>query len=478
VSDGILSAQLSEAELRGLLDDSYAQLGHDEDCVWLRTTAAISPDLNGGPLLNAKGEVIGVCAGSRVDGQTLNFAIDVRHVEAIATRSDDRLRPLADLPKPRLTRPEAIRAPAAAPLPNRPAVADDPDPLLGKRVFVKPTATAKARHAKVNKPGTRDIPVETIPFPAFVEEVQGKWLWLGVAWVRKSDVLDEQQALELFSALISLEVSERRWWHNRAAVWSAKGLFDNAIRDLTEAIRLDPDSRAYNNRGTAWFAKGDNEAAIADFTEAIRFDRRNAFAYRNRADAWNRKGDFDASIADSSAAIRLLPENASAYRVRAMARRGKGDHDAAIKDFTEAIRLDPKFVFAYVDRGTDLANRGDYDEAIDDFNEAIRLDPKYALAYNNLAWLHATCADAKIRDGKKAVELATKACELSNWKDGSCVDTLAAAYAESGDWSNAVKRQEEAIEMATDATARQEGIRRLESYTQRKPHRDQPRSAK
>ena len=58
-----------------------------------------------------------------------------------------------------------------------------------------------------------------------------------------------------------------------------------------------------------------------------------------------------------------------------------------------------------------------YDKAIADYNEAIRLDPKYALAYNGLAWLAATCPDAKYRDGKKAVQSAVTACKLTEWKE-------------------------------------------------------------
>ncbi|MEI7460284.1 MAG: tetratricopeptide repeat protein [Pirellula sp.] len=139
--------------------------------------------------------------------------------------------------------------------------------------------------------------------------------------------------------------------------------------------------------------------------------------------------------------------------------------------FTEAIRLDPKNAITYSNRGSALFLNGDFDSAIKDYTEAIRLDPKYADASNGLAWFYATCPDAEHRDGEKAVELATKACELSAWKTWFHVVTLADAYAESDDWENAVKYQEKAIELTTDERNKAIGRERLELYKKKEPYR-------
>ena len=88
---------------------------------------------------------------------------------------------------------------------------------------------------------------------------------------------------------------------------------------------------------------------------------------------------------------------------------------------------------------------GKFAKAISDYEVVVRVDPGHALALNALAWLRATCLVAEFRDGAKAVEEATKASELTNFKKAHYVGTLAAAYAEVGDFDSAVKRQKEAI---------------------------------
>jgi tetratricopeptide (TPR) repeat protein len=149
------------------------------------------------------------------------------------------------------------------------------------------------------------------------------------------------------------------------------------------------------------------------------------------------------------------------------------EYDKAIADFTEAIKVDAKFVPAYAFRGYILSHhKKEYEKGLADYSEAIRLDPKFAYAYNNTAWLLATCPVEKVRNGKKAIEYATKACELTDFKNGSYIDTLAAAYAEAGQFAEAVKYQMQALENAAFEKAEGDSARkRLELYKNKKPFR-------
>jgi Flp pilus assembly protein TadD len=111
-----------------------------------------------------------------------------------------------------------------------------------------------------------------------------------------------------------------------------------------------------------------------------------------------------------------------------------------------------------------------FDNAFKDVEKAVSLNQTNSQALNAFAWILATCPGDSIRDGKKAVEYATKACELSKWKEWNCIGTLAAAYAEAGDFESAIKYEKQAINtegISEDAIKGEQ--RRLKLFEQQKP---------
>ena len=106
------------------------------------------------------------------------------------------------------------------------------------------------------------------------------------------------------------------------------------------------------------------------------------------------------------------------------------------------------------------------------YAQALRLNPNYGEAHNNLAVIMATCPEARYRDGGKAVESATRACELTNWKDPRCLSTLGAAYAESGDFDAAITWQIRAIEFLSAERKKVDYRSRLALYRAKKPYRE------
>ncbi len=260
------------------------------------------------------------------------------------------------------------------------------------------------------------------------------------------------------------------------AIQYDRGKIDAALADFTEAIRLDPgDAKTHYGRSCAWYGKMEYDKVIADCTQAVRLDPGYASAYRDRGGAWYEKKEYDKAIADFTEAIRINPRSVSAHHWRGDAWYCKGEYDRAIADWTEAIRLDPGDAWARRSRGDAWYERKDYDKAIADWTEAIRLDPADTWSYDGLAWLRATCPDEMHRDGKEAVESATRACELSGWKKASFLDTLAAACAEVGDFAKAIEWQEKANGLFADEKDREEGRSRLKLYKQRCPYREDER---
>ncbi|MEO8496583.1 MAG: hypothetical protein ABI614_16065, partial [Planctomycetota bacterium] len=117
-----------------------------------------------------------------------------------------------------------------------------------------------------------------------------------------------------------------------------------------------------------------------------------------------------------------------------------------------------------------LVAEGRYGEARDQLNSDLESNPNSAVFHNNKAWLLATCPDDTVRDGKLAVEHAARACELTAWNNFAYVDTLAAAYAESGDFESAVKWQEQAIRLGGGKYA-EDLQKRLRLFKANKPYR-------
>jgi tetratricopeptide (TPR) repeat protein len=147
--------------------------------------------------------------------------------------------------------------------------------------------------------------------------------------------------------------------------------------------------------------------------------------------------------------------------------------DQAAKYFTDQLRNDPEASWMYSRRAAVWRERHEYENAVADFTEAIRQDPDSASAYTGRAWVWAAAPDAKVRDGKRAIESATRACELTGWKDLDALGALAAAYAETGDFDSAVKYQEQGLGLLPKDDKDHPGDRaRLTLFKEKKPYRE------
>ena len=134
---------------------------------------------------------------------------------------------------------------------------------------------------------------------------------------------------------------------------------------------------AFHNRGLAWAAKENLGQAVADISQGIRLDPQRAYRWQERGEIYTRQGKYPQAIADITEAIRLDPTpRAFRFHSRAEAYRGLGDLTRAIADFDEAIRLDPVArTFRFHDRGNALRDAGQYARALLDYETAAKLAP-------------------------------------------------------------------------------------------------------
>ncbi|HEV3437511.1 MAG TPA: tetratricopeptide repeat protein [Gemmata sp.] len=245
-----------------------------------------------------------------------------------------------------------------------------------------------------------------------------------------------------------------------------------ADADVSDVIDREPGNpEGYYTRGTIRQQKGDAIQASEDFSAALRLKPDHAHARIGRAVCYLMHKDYPAVVADCDKAIELIPENVKSYELRGTARKAIGNLDGALADFNEAIKLVPTAVMPYNYRAGVHYARGHYGAAVRDHMEALKRDPRHAGTFNQLAWVWSTCPDPDVRNGLRARECATRACELTEWSEAGFLDTLAAAYAECGEFDDAVKWQEKAIELVGTPEQETDYHSRLELYQQRKPAR-------
>ncbi|MCB1235320.1 MAG: hypothetical protein KDM91_09635 [Verrucomicrobiae bacterium] len=203
-------------------------------------------------------------------------------------------------------------------------------------------------------------------------------------------------------------------------------------------------------------------------------------------------GDLDRALEISEIALRLDREDpvlrhfrGRVFWIRKQPEKAIDEYEAAYDLIGDALAPDEDSSFPGANPGTHIQIRLDYGNALevldrsaesrDVLEKALRLHPDDPQVLNGFAWLLATHPDDSLRDGKRAVELATKACELTDWERASIIDTLAAAHAEAGAFEEAVKWQSDANAQLKDDPDIADFEARLALYRERKPYRELPR---
>src|SRR5215208_3256420 len=159
-------------------------------------------------------------------------------------------------------------------------------------------------------------------------------------------------------------------------------------------------------------------------------------------------GDVAGAKRSVDAVLQGDPTFWPALYVRAQIYSHQGKYDLALKDCNEALRQDRSVVEAALLRGNINARLGKYAEALKEFDYLISLHPRnvtLARALSDRAWFRATCPNASFRNGQQAVKDAKAACSIMSWKDEQMIDTLAAAYAETGDFNLAIQYVSQAL---------------------------------
>jgi tetratricopeptide (TPR) repeat protein len=155
--------------------------------------------------------------------------------------------------------------------------------------------------------------------------------------------------------------------------------------------------------------------------------------------------------------------------MRARVRHRQERFDEAMADLSEHLRLHPADPMAYLFRSAIYKEQNNLAAALADLNLAHQADPEDPQVCNSLAWMLSTCSQARFRDGDRAVKLARQACGATEYQHPVCLGTLAAGLAETGDFQEAIRWQNEALSVDPSD---EEGRARLELYEAGAPYRE------
>jgi tetratricopeptide (TPR) repeat protein/Tol biopolymer transport system component len=271
---------------------------------------------------------------------------------------------------------------------------------------------------------------------------------------------------------------------NLGAALARQGKLDEAIAHFREALELDPrgamadvalghvllvqgkldEAIPYLDRafaaglgsaglrielGAALGQKGRLNEAIPHFEKAAALEPANPDAHANLARAYAAAQRLDAAVPEYEQALKLVPNSAALHNEIAYALIGANRVSDAIPHLERALAISPNLLDARNNLGAALMASGRAAEALAQWRQALRQSPDNLQALSTLAWTLATCPDAAVRNGAEAVALAERAARLSSQREPAVLGTLAAAYAETGDFDKAVESERRAIDLAT-----------------------------
>jgi tetratricopeptide (TPR) repeat protein len=236
---------------------------------------------------------------------------------------------------------------------------------------------------------------------------------------------------------------------NIGLVLFQKGQIDDAIAHYRSALQMRPDWwDAEYNLGTALAAKGQVDEAILHCEKAVSMRPTDPDAQVSLGNLLLQKDRIDEAIAHYQKAIAVHPDHFLARYGLGQALLEKGEIDSAIQVCRSALLLRPLDADCHTTLAIALEEQGNPAEAIQHYQKALELAPKSIPTLTNLAWLLATSRDASLRNGLKAVELAKQADRLVGGTNTLVLRTLAAAYAENGEFANAIRTARSAMQLA------------------------------
>ncbi len=221
---------------------------------------------------------------------------------------------------------------------------------------------------------------------------------------------------------------------HRAGKYADEDRWDEAVREIKAAVRIDPDNpAAHRSLGSIYESQGRWDEAITEYQAALRINPDDALAHRSLGSAYGKQGRLDEAIQEYQAALRIQPRDARTHRDLGGAYSAGNRLDEAIDEYRAALRIEPHDAATHRDLGHAYSARECWDEAIKEYEAALRFEPHDAWAHLALGKAHAVQErwDVAIKEHQAALRIDPEI----GWVHIS----LARVYAEQGNSDEAIK---------------------------------------
>ncbi|NLF73857.1 MAG: tetratricopeptide repeat protein [Candidatus Anammoximicrobium sp.] len=244
-----------------------------------------------------------------------------------------------------------------------------------------------------------------------------------------------------------------------------------ALADFETAVKLDSKNwKALHNRAVSRALAGQSDEALADFRRVVELNADYANAWFNIAEIHADRGEYDQAIANYDQAAKLKADDYDTHLRRGHAYRQLRKFQDALANYDRAARLAPDQVEPLLNRGDVYRRLGQWQSAAEEYRRAMALNHRSGQAHQRAAWFLATCPLDRYRNADLAVQAAEKALELDGEGDVKYLDTVAAAYANAGQFDKACQILARILKSAPAEAVwyRQ----RFEMYQKQQPYRE------